>query len=323
MGKFFKRNNNDIVNSVDIDPQTILAESDTFHYQKEVYALSGQVTKEFDSLLKQEANITHGLSQLLSGVEYTTEQIEEVGKCLICFTENSEKAKDNVDHVFHSLEQSSHEINNAKNSIYSVVQQMNSLSEVFRKFFDVFFDLEERYKDISNFASVITNIAKQTNLLSLNASIEAARAGDAGKGFAVVANEIKNLSNETDKKAKDIIGALNRMTVTIKELSEQSNTGGEVVTSATDLINQTDTLFDNIFVVENKVYKQMKEVLYSQEQNLSEVQKITDNIKNVVEKSAKENEQLDQLIFSVQIKSDFYLNILNHLNQIKLLQDDK
>lgn len=285
--------------------------------------MTEQVTKDFDSLLKQEATITHGLSQLLGGSEYTTGQIEEVEKHLVYFTENSEKTKHHVDEVFQSLEQSSDEIDTAKTSIDSVVQHMNSVSEVFQQFFNVFLELESQYTEISNFANVITSIARQTNLLSLNASIEAARAGEAGKGFAVVASEIKSLSNETDKNAKDIIGALDRMTDTIRILSEKSNSGGLVVNNATELIKNTDTLFNNIFVAEHKVFEQIKEVQTSQEHNVSEVQEITRTLKNIVERSSRENEQLDNLIFSVQKKADFYLSILNHLNQIKLLQEEK
>ncbi|WHH57783.1 methyl-accepting chemotaxis protein [Petroclostridium sp. X23] len=323
MMTILKRKKNSGESIIDIGTQDIQAVSTGFHYEKEVFSLTEQITKDFDVLLKQEANITHGLGQLLGGSEYTTGQIEEVEKHLICFTENSEKTKRHVNEVFSSLEHSSYEIDNAKNSIVNVVRQMNSVSEIFQQFFNVFLELEAQYHDISTFASVITSIAKQTNLLSLNASIEAARAGEAGKGFAVVANEIKNLSNETNKNAKDIIGALNCMTDTIKELSEKSNAGSDVVNNATGLIQQTDTLFDNIFVAEKKVHEQMREVQHSQEQNLSEVQEITDALKNVVKKSINENEQLDNLIFSVQKKADFYLNILNHLNQIKLLQEEK
>lgn len=286
-----------------------------------VFSLTSQMSKDFEALLKQEANITYGLRELLGGSAFTTQQIELVGKHLLSFTENSEKTKGYVAKVFDSLENSSNEIDYAKVSIDNVVHQMTSVTAVFHQFLDVFLELEAQYKDISNFANVITSMAKQTNLLSLNASIEAARAGEAGKGFSVVASEIKKLSDETDKNAKDIIGTLNRMTLTIKELSTRSNSGVSVVNDATELIQKTNNQVDKIFVAENIVQEHVKQVQLSQEQNLTEVQDISKSLLNIAEKSNYENDQLELLILSVQEKSDYYLTILNQLNQIKLLKN--
>mgnify|MGYP004444682801 FL=1 len=73
--------------------------------------------------------------------------------------------------------------------------------------------------EISDKIEVITSIAEQTNILSLNASIEAARAGAAGKGFAVVANEIRNLAQMTQSAANDIISLVGN-TVSASDKSE-------------------------------------------------------------------------------------------------------
>ncbi len=318
MSMIFKRNKDKHSHSSDAETQN---NAHSFQCHESIYTLSTQMASDFGHLLKLEASVTHGLGKLLDGSEYTTAQIRDVESSLIRFADNSENSQHHIDHVMTNLEQSSSKIENAKSSMGNAVQQMNNVSEVFTQFFEVFSELEARYTDIANFASVITSIAQHTNILALNASIEAARAGEAGKGFAVVANEIKNLSNETDKNAKDIINALERMTDTIKELNDKSNVGSDIVVTATNLIHQTDTLFDDIFVGEQEINGQMKEVQNSQEQNLSEVQKITSSIKNIIEKATTENDQLDQLIFGIQKKSDFYLTILNYLHQIQILKD--
>ncbi|MBS7528446.1 chemotaxis protein [Fusibacter paucivorans] len=296
---------------------------DVMHcYFDETTALSKQISIDFDALLSQESIITFGLSQILEGVEYTTKQIEEVGEHLNHFSHNTTQTKQYADEVYNKLEKSSQEIDLAKTSIREVVVQMQSVSEVFHQFFDNFQHLESQYSDIANFASVITGIAKQTNLLSLNASIEAARAGESGKGFSVVANEIKKLSDETHKNANDIIGALDRMTDTIRILGEKSTDSSNVVKDVTVAIKKTDVLFDNIFKAEEEVHNQMKYVQQSQEENLSQVSDITVALKNVINKSNSENAELDKLIASVQTKSDYYLRILNYLNQLKMLYDE-
>jgi len=293
-----------------------------FNFIKEIFLLNTQVSKEVNSLLKEESSITLGLNALLDGSEYTTKQISEVQEHLHYLSQNSEKTKGYVDMVFNSLEQSSREVSNAENSLGKIASEMDNVSQVFQQFCEVFFDLESQYKNLSNFAGVINNIASQTNLLSLNASIEAARAGEAGRGFSVVATQIKKLSVETQVNSKDIMLALKNMTDTIEALSEKSDEGKKLVENAALMALETGSLVKNITAAEGKVFENVREVQSSQEQNLSKVQDITSNLKNLVEKSTNENSQLEVLIYSVQNKSDFYLNILNHLNQIKILQND-
>lgn len=283
----------------------------------ETNEMTSHIIKDFSALLKQESITTHGLNQILEGVEYTAEQIRDVDAYLGAFTTNSMVTKEHADKVYEKLNKSSEEIGIAKQSLMAVVERMGSFSAVFKALDDKFVELEKQYDEISNFASVITDIAKQTNLLSLNASIESARAGETGKGFAVVANEIKKLSDETHRNANDIISALNRMTGTIKTLGEQSHANSSVVDEVTEMLKETDTLFDNIYSSEEGIHDQMQEVQKSQEGNIEQVNEINTALKKVISKANSENEQLSKLIESVQIKADYYLTILNQLNQIK------
>ena len=83
--------------------------------------------------------------------------------------------------------------------------------------------------DISKITKVIEGFAFQTNLLSINAAVEAARAGDAGKGFAVVASEVRNLAERSAKASRDIAALIERSTVEVNKGSRQVGAAGEVL----------------------------------------------------------------------------------------------
>ncbi|MBR1743158.1 MAG: 4Fe-4S dicluster domain-containing protein [Lachnospiraceae bacterium] len=164
---------------------------------------------------------------------------------------------DEIEQLAKANDMSAQEVTGVEQSAQELLEGCKNLTDslnVFSSFIDVYQDSNER----------IADIASQTNLLSLNASIEAARAGDAGRGFAVVADEIRNLSNSTaemidlnNKNAVETIPKINASIESIKILIDSINEIGDKIaniTAATEEIaaqsasiqEKSDTIRENV-----------------------------------------------------------------------------
>ena len=293
-----------------------------FIYIEEVMELVSQIKNNANFIINEEGNITYGLDKLLKGAEYTTNQTEKVNEYLQILSKNSDKTENLLVEVFSSLNKSQTQIHNAQTDFGDLIKQVKTVSTVFDEFIQLISNIQLQYNSIQDFATIITGIAGQTNLLSLNASIEAARAGEAGKGFSVVANEIKKLSVDTQKNAKDIIDSLKSLTFSMDQLSGKSNEGTSVINKTTSIIEKSSSSLEDIIEAESEVNENVQEVQKSQKENLNGIKEISTNLNNLVDKSKSENQQLEQIVYSIQKKADYYINLFNYLHQIQMLDEE-
>ncbi|MBQ3670782.1 MAG: hypothetical protein II921_04820 [Treponema sp.] len=115
-----------------------------------------------------------------------------------------------------------------------------------KKYVEEFKSLITQTATITAQINDIQNISAQTNLLSFNASIEAARAGNAGKGFRVIANEVKKLSNDTSKTSEEIKKNVNNLVASISDMEKKTLRNSSALTDLAEETNQTLESFDSV-----------------------------------------------------------------------------
>jgi methyl-accepting chemotaxis protein len=192
-------------------------------------------------------------------------------------------------------------------AISRVKEQAEKLKENMR-------ELENKAESIGQIVQVISEIADQTNLLALNAAIEAARAGEAGRGFAVVADEVRKLAEKTmaaTKEVEDVINGIQRAsrenmknvkfaTTAIEEATSKANESGNALKNIVDLAKDTNTQIQgiadaaekqSIFMEEiNRTIEQVNEIvsatsdsIIQSSEAISELAKMAVQLKEVIE----------------------------------------
>ena len=160
--------------------------------------------------------------------------------------EASSEINDNLNSMTTSLEDSTEamisardDINGAEASVSKCAQSMSQAIENMER-------IKDSNDGILDMMKVISDIAEQTNLLALNAAIEAARAGEQGRGFAVVADEVRSLSNRSHESTKRISDLLDTASADVKSGSEAVNLTGEVLTKVVASVQEAAAKINKI-----------------------------------------------------------------------------
>ena len=309
--------NNMIVNTKSLVHKVTGATGQLEQSSREVEEVSGIISNYSE-------DITQAIDEINEGMSRQSEHAQEcVTKTDILSSEIQEVSRV-VEEVEKLVDETEEMINHGMEIVHLLGDRARETTSITRKVGDSIDSLREESAIIDTFVGTITEISEQTNLLSLNASIEAARAGDAGRGFAVVAEEIRKLADDSAKAAGEIRTNVEHITAQTLNSVESAKNAQNMVAAQTEAVEQVVNVFLRMQKQMGMLIEGLKAIVDSTEKADHERKFTVDAVKNIsdiIEETANSAEVVrdvaNKLLESVQNLNETADSLGENMEELK------
>ena len=222
--------------------------SEIAKHAERVSASSEELTAAAHQTAEAATTVANQVVDIAEGINHQSDSINTANAAVQDISEQSEQVSNNAGAIAAVTDMTVSEVGRGKNAVQDIVKAMDAINVGTDTVQNSIAKLAKQSEEISQIVDVITGIAEQTNLLALNAAIEAARAGEAGRGFAVVADEVRKLAEESGNSSQKIAELVRKIQEDMKEAVEASDQSTESVEGSRQAVEEADKIFESIQV---------------------------------------------------------------------------
>ena len=278
-----------------------------------------------ESIQSVSSNINHNMSDITSSANVMSSTAKENQSQALTVAAASEQmvsttgdiAK-NCEHATMTAEDSSQSTTLGISRVEETMNKLNQQVEKSKKDAILVQQLAETAQKIGTITLTIEDIASQTNLLALNAAIEAARAGEAGKGFAVVADEVRALSSRTSKSTQEITKMVMQVQSDAKVANDAMQQSVEVMDQISLETGKMHTVLNEVTEKVREVNSQINQISTAAEEQTTATSEISTNMKGITDGSYRLAEQVEMVEKNILNTNSEIENLLKIVSKFEI-----
>lgn len=255
--------------------------SDMKKFGNQVKEMADGVAIKSDTINTSVREISQAVDEVAAGAQKQAQEADLSNDKMVGFAERVDSVCAGADDMGNTIDKATAAVKQGRVIVDELNQKSETTVAITKVLVENINDVQQRSAEIEGFIDTINSIAKQTNLLSLNASIEAARAGENGRGFAVVAEEIRKLADESMEAGKNIKGIVESITETTKKTTASAKEAETIVYAQAASLEETIQVFGEINQCVDTLVTGLTDIADSMQTINAEKEVVQDSIRNI------------------------------------------